>query len=104
MADAMLMRAEAALLGGSGGNAQADIDAVRARVGLSSISASLDNVYAERARELWWEGHRRTDMVRWGTFLSSKELKPAESDSKYLLFPIPADALINPNMNQNPGY
>ena len=104
MADAMLMRAEAALLGGSGGNAQADIDAVRARVGLGSISASLDNVYAERARELWWEGHRRTDMVRWGTFLSSKELKPAESDSKYLLFPIPADALINPNMNQNPGY
>ena len=104
MADAMLMRAEAALLGGSGGNAQADIDAVRARVGLGSISATLDNVYAERARELWWEGHRRTDMVRWGTFLSSKELKPAESDSKYLLFPIPADALINPNMNQNPGY
>ena len=104
MADAMLMRAEAALLGGSGGNAQADIDAVRARVGLGSITANLDNVYAERARELWWEGHRRTDMVRWGTFLSSKELKPAESDSKYLLFPIPADALINPNMNQNPGY
>ena len=104
MADAMLMRAEAALLGGSGGDAQADLNAVRARVGLGSITANLDNVYAERARELWWEGHRRTDMVRWGTFLSSKELKPAESDSKYLLFPIPADALINPNMNQNPGY
>ena len=104
MADAMLMRAEAYLLKNDTANAQLDLDAVRARVGLGSITANLDNVYAERARELWWEGHRRTDMVRWGTFLSSKELKPAESDSKYLLFPIPADALINPNMNQNPGY
>ncbi len=104
MADAMLMRAEAALRGGSGGNAQADLDAIRARVGLGSITASLDNVYAERARELWWEGHRRTDMIRFGTFLSAKELKPTESDVKYLLFPMPADALLNPNLTQNPGY
>ena len=104
VADALLMRAEAALRGGSGGNAQADLDAIRSRVGLGSITASLDNVYAERARELWWEGHRRTDMVRFGTFLSAKALKPTESDPKVLLFPMPADALLNPNITQNPGY
>ena len=103
-ADALLLRAEAALRGGTGGDAQADLDAVRARVGLGSITASLDNVYAERARELWFEGHRRNDMIRWGTFLSAKELKSAESDPKYLLFPLPADALLNPNIDQNPGY
>lgn len=103
-ADALLLRAEAALRGGTGGDAQADLDAVRARVGLGSITASLDNVYAERARELWFEGHRRNDMIRWGTFLSAKALKSSESDPKYLLFPLPADALLNPNIDQNPGY
>ena len=103
-ADALLMRAEAALRGGNGGNAQADIDAIRSRVGLGSIPANLDNVYAERARELWLEGFRREDMIRWGTFLAPKTLKPAESDVKYMLYSIPADALINPNMTQNPGY
>jgi hypothetical protein len=103
-ADALLMRAEASLRGGSGGDAQADVDAIRTRVGLSSISATLDNVYAERARELWLEGWRRSDMIRFGTFLGPKALKPAESDPKYLLFPIPADGLLNPNINQNPGY
>ncbi|GEM_PF-1595586 len=103
-ADALLMRAEAVFRGGSGADAQADLDAIRSRVGLGSISASLDNLYAERARELWLEGWRREDMIRFGTFLDTKELKPSVSDAKYLLYAIPADALINPNMTQNPGY
>lgn len=103
-ADALLMRAEAVLRGGSGADAQADLDAIRGRVGLGSISASLDNVYAERARELWLEGWRREDMIRYGTFLEAKFFKPSVSDTKYLLYSIPADALINPNMTQNPGY
>lgn len=33
-----------------------------------------------------------------------KELKPGTSDTKFLLFPFPADALLNPNITQNPGY
>lgn len=103
-ADAMLMRAEASLRGGTGGDAQADLDAIRARVGLGSIPATLDNVYSERARELWLEGFRREDMIRFGTFLDPKGLKSAASDPKYLLFSIPSEALINPNMTQNPGY
>ena len=103
-ADALLMRAEAALRGGSGGDAQADLDAIRSRVGLGAITANLDNVYAERARELWLEGWRRNDMIRYGTFLNEKELKPGASDTKFLLFPFPADALLNPNITQNPGY
>ena len=103
-ADAMLMRAEAALRGGTGADAQSDLDEVRARVGLGSINANLDNIYTERARELWLEGWRRTDMIRFGTFLDAKELKPAESDPKFLLFPIPADGLLNPNISQNSGY
>lgn len=102
--DAVLMRAEAALRGGSGANAQSDLDAVRSRVGLNSLTASLENVYAERARELWLEGWRRNDMIRFGKFLEAKALKPTVSESKALLFPFPADALLNPNITQNPGY
>jgi len=102
--DALLMRAEAALRGGSGADAQADLDAVRTRVGLATVSASLESVMAERARELWLEGWRRNDMIRQGTFLDAKALKPSASDPKYLIFPFPADALLNPNITQNPGY
>lgn len=83
---------------------KANLDAIRDRVGLGSISANLDNIYAERARELWLEGWRREDMIRFGTFLEAKTLKPTVSDTKYLLYAIPADPLINPNITQNPGY
>lgn len=102
-ADALLMKAEAILRGGSG-DAASIMSMIADRVDQSASAASLDGVYLERAKELWWEGWRRNDMVRFGTFLNSRELKPYESDAKYLLYPIPADALFNPNLTQNPGY
>ena len=58
----------------------------------------------ERGRELYWEGHRRTDLLRFGKFLDPWGDKPA-SGSERLLFPIPASSLAsNPNLVQNPGY
>jgi starch-binding outer membrane protein, SusD/RagB family len=101
--DALLMKAEAITRGGSGsiGTIMADI---AARTGQPAAAATLDGIYAERGRELWWEGWRRNDMVRFGKFLDARELKPYASASKYLLYPIPAGALLNPNMKQNPGY
>lgn len=103
-ADALLMRAEASLRGGKGGDAQADLDAIRDRVGLNSIPATLENVYAERGRELWFEGWRREDMIRMGTFLNARELKPKKSEVIYALYPFPVGAILNPNLTQNPGY
>jgi len=101
--DALLMKVEAILRGGTGsaGTILADI---AARAGVTPAPNTLDGVYAERGRELWWEGWRRNDMIRFGKFLDSRELKPYNSDPKYLLFPIPADALFNANLKQNPGY
>lgn len=101
--DALLMKAEAVLRGGSGsvGTIMTDI---AARAGQPASPATLDGVYLERAKELWFEGWRRNDMVRFGTFLAARELKPYVSDNKYILFPIPADALFNSNLKQNPGY
>lgn len=101
--DALLMKVEAILRGGTGsaGTILADI---AARAGVTPAPNTLDGVYAERGRELWWEGWRRNDMIRFGKFLDARELKPYNSDPKYLLFPIPADALFNANLKQNPGY
>lgn len=101
--DALLMKAEAILRGGSGsvGTIMTDI---AARSGQAASPATLDGVYLERSKELWLEGWRRNDMVRFGTFLAARELKPYVSDSRYILYPIPSDALFNPNLTQNPGY
>ncbi|WP_235889583.1 RagB/SusD family nutrient uptake outer membrane protein [Flavobacterium restrictum] len=101
--DALLMKAEAVLRGGSGsvGTIMTDI---AARTGQAASPATLDGVYLERGKELWLEGWRRNDMVRFGKFLEARELKPYVSDAKYILFPIPADALFNANLSQNPGY
>ena len=59
---------------------------------------------AERGRELYWESHRRTDLLRFGVFLKPWGLKPTDNP-KNLFFPVPNQALAaNPNLKQNPGY
>ena len=59
----------------------------------------------ERGRELYWEGWRRNDQIRFGTFTGSWEFKNASSDGHEVLYPIPSLALAsNPNLKQNAGY
>jgi starch-binding outer membrane protein, SusD/RagB family len=102
--DALLMKAEAIARGGSGslGTIAADL---AARTGQAAVDlTSLDNIYAERGRELWWEGWRRNDMIRFGKFLNARALKSDVSATKCLLYPLPTAALYNPNITQNPGY
>jgi hypothetical protein len=66
--------------------------------------ADPNTLLAERGRELYWEGMRRTDLIRFGVFMKPWYLKPA-SDETHLVFPIPSTALAaNPNLKQNPGY
>jgi hypothetical protein len=101
--DALLMKAEAILRGGTG-NVGSIMTDIAARSGQTASPATLDGVYLERGKELWLEGWRRNDMIRFGKFLAARELKPYISNERYLLFPIPADALFNANLGQNPGY
>lgn len=101
LADTYLMEAEA--LGGTGSRAQALLDAVRARVGLSSVPVSMNAIKEERRRELAGEGHRWFDLVRWGdapTKLGSRGFVAG----KHEILPIPVDELKNTLIQQNPNY
>jgi hypothetical protein len=73
---------------------------------------TLDFVLDERGRELWWEGHRRTDLIRFGQFSSAGvwawkggTMPGAPTAATRNLYPIPANEIVaNPNLTQNPGY
>ena len=98
------------------GDALFYVNAVRERSNASLINASdltLDFILDERARELNFEGHRRTDLIRFGKFAGSSYIWPWKGGVKdgtaisedYKLFPIPLKAIqANPNLTQNPGY
>lgn len=117
LADVYLMYAEATLRGGGGDEATAVsyMNLLRARANNfgTVTSIDLDYILNERARELFWEGHRRTDLIRFGKFSDGDYVWPWKGGVKegtstpgYLdLLPIPAtDLNANPNLTQNPGY
>ncbi|MBP7274407.1 MAG: RagB/SusD family nutrient uptake outer membrane protein [Saprospiraceae bacterium] len=120
LADVYLMYAEAVLRGGSGGDAGTAlnyVNAIRTRAyGNSSgnfASIDLNNLLDERARELYWEGYRRSDLVRFGKFTNNSYLwqwkgstrTGTSIDDYRSVYPIPAaDLVANPNLKQNLGY
>jgi len=121
LADAYLMYAEAHLRGGGGTAvlATAYVNELLERAygdqSANILPAQLDLTFVlgERARELWWEGHRRTDLIRYGLFTTGDyvwswkgggQVGVAVQDFRNL-YPLPASELLaNPNLTQNPGY
>ncbi len=104
-ADVILMKAEALLRKGNEPDARDLVNSIRAKRGVADLTTlDLDKLIDERGFELYWEGHRRTDLIRFGKFLEAWTLKPASGNER-LLFPIPSGQLaVNPNLKQNPGY
>lgn len=121
LADAYLMYAEAVVRGGGGSRSQAlsYVNALRQRAfgdqsaNITDAQLTLDFILAERGRELLWEGHRRTDLVRFGKFTGGDYLWAWKgnvaggmaTEAFRDLYPLPASELVaNPNLVQNPGY
>jgi len=108
LADAYLMRAEATLRGGTGATATADADlnTIRNIAGLSNTTATLSEVLNERGREMYLEGHRRSDLIRFDKFAERNWwLGAPESDEGIhrLIFPVPQDQVnANPNLSSEP--
>jgi hypothetical protein len=119
-ADVLLMKAEALWRkNNSDANALSIINTLRAKRGasaLTAISSDGKTILDERGRELYWEGWRRNDQIRFGTFLDALPVpanvpagtvstRGTKSGPERLLFPIPNQQLaVNPNLTQNPGY
>ncbi len=120
--DAYLMYAEAVLRGGTGGDlgtAVTYVNKIRERAyegtagNITQSELTLDFILDERARELYWECHRRTDLIRFGRFSETNYRWPYKGNSAtgesrpkfYDVFPIPSSDLgANPNLRQNTGY
>ena len=106
-ADVMLMKAEAQLRLGQTAAALTIVNTLRAKRGASALTTlTLQGLLDERGREMYWEGWRRNDQVRFGTFLNGVgSTRPNKSGNERLIFPIPNQQLaVNPNLTQNPGY
>ncbi|HPR32226.1 MAG TPA: RagB/SusD family nutrient uptake outer membrane protein [Prolixibacteraceae bacterium] len=120
LADAYLMYAEAALRGGGDRNLALEyVNRIRTRAytdetgNISDAELTLDFLLDERARELYWESHRRTDLIRYGRLTGDAYIWPwkggvkegKSTDNKYRRYPIPAsDVIANPNLSPTEGY
>lgn len=108
-ADILLIKAEALF---RNGNANPSIslgliNQVRNRSNATPLgSLTLKDIEEERARELIWEGHRRRDMIRFGSYFTETwAFKPTQTETFRGIYPIPAEQITaNPNLVQNPGY
>jgi hypothetical protein len=122
LAEQYLIYGEAVARGGSGGNAGTALtymNMLRQRAygnangNLAASDLTIDFYLNERGRELYWEGFRRTDLIRFGKYVTGSYLWPFKGGVKAgtalaayrTLFPIPsADLIANANLVQNTGY
>lgn len=115
LAEIYLMRAEAKLRNGDTAGALADVNAIRAgRTARPAMTPpalteiNLDILYRERGFELYWEGFRRTDQIRFGKYEDAWTEK-TDTDVNKRLFPIPQSAIdgasnVEGYLTQNQGY
>ena len=114
LAEMYLIYAEAAARGAADKTKGLEyINLVRSRAGIPALTAdglTPREVLNERGRELYWEGHRRTDLVRFKLFTSGdylwnwkgNALNGRAVDEKYNIYPLPSDDVqANPNLKPN---
>ena len=97
----------------AGGDASAQVKALADRAGVAAPKTiDADFLLAERSRELMWEAHRRTDLIRFGKWISGYNwtykggnFSGQDLPSHFNVFPVPSTELsTNLDLEQNPGY
>ena len=97
----------------AGGDASAQVKALADRAGVAAPKTiDAEWLMAERARELMWEAHRRTDLIRYGKWISGYNwtykggnFGGQDLPSHFNVFPVPSTELAtNLELEQNPGY
>ena len=107
LAEIYLMRAEARLRTGDGAGALEDVNTVRtSRTAREPVPAALESIdldilYREFGFELYWEGLRRTNQIRFGHYEDTWTEK-TDADPQNRLFPIPQSAI--DGASNTPGY
>lgn len=106
LAEVYLMKAEAEYRLGQETAALATLNLLRESRGAAPLlSITEDALLNEYGYEFWWEGQRRSHLIRFGRFSDPISIRPTESGPYRRLFPIPQEALdANPLLEQNPGY
>ena len=115
LAEIYLIYAEACMNLGVPEEALPYLEALSSRAGVTAPSEITEEyLVAERARELMWEGHRRTDLIRYGLFNTEDYLWPYKGGDNFagqafpdykLVFALPqTEMATNPYLVQNPGY
>lgn len=110
LADVYLMLTECQLRGvGDADPGFNYFNAVRQRAGLAGFTPNLDQLLDERQRELYWEGHRRSDLIRFGKYTSGYNwswkggvYEGRNIDSHRTVFAIPYQYV--GTVGQNTGY
>lgn len=103
----LLTKAEALLRNGNATAALPLVNTVRTRSSATTLSAlTLQNIEDERSREFIWEGCKRRDMIRFGTFFTGTwAFKTGQTPAFRGILPIPNEQITaNPNLKQNTGY
>jgi len=97
LSDFYLMKAECEIRLGRNGDEW--VNPIRARAGVEPFSGcTLDQLLAERGREMFVEGHRRQDLIRFGKWENAWWEKAAHGPERRT-FPIPQWAIdANPNL------
>lgn len=105
--DILLTKAEALFKTNDEPGALSLVNQVRERSNASTwTSLTLKGIEEERAREFIWEGHRRRDMIRFGSYFTDMfGIKTTITPDWAGIYPIPEEQITaNPNLTQNPGY
>jgi hypothetical protein len=116
IAEMYLIRAEARFRSNDSGGALDDLNAIRAKRGVSALQnlGGIETILDERRRELAFEGHTLFDYIRTNTDIERSQCNTGlevsapcsiSASSNIVIHPIPQREMdVNQNMQQNPGY